>query len=651
MMISHSLAVRTADFLIQHPPFSYLPRAGLEQLATQVKVRYYAENDFIFREGEPAGEGFFVLQKGRVEILRETPEGARLIDICDEGDPFGVRALISQNPYVASARVAADTLVYLVPREVFAPLLETHPRVALFFAAGFAAGQTVVRGGQSPTPEARRELLFQPHRPTGLFREEDVIVMKPQEKVIYCTPQSSLREAAQIMAEYRIGSIVVANETLHPVGILTDTDFTRKVAAGNLSIEAPVAQAMSAPVHTLPAGITVAKVILAMMRLKVRHLVITEDGTPQSPLRGIVSEHDVLLSQGNNPAVLVKRMLKARQKEALREVRDRAEDLIHNYLEQEISIPFITETMTQINDVLIGRAIALTEEALAAEGTRKPPLAYCWLSLGSEGRGEQLLRTDQDNALLYEDPPEELAAAAQAYFLALGQGVTDLLEYAGFAHCPGEIMASNPKWNQPLRGWKKHFTAWIRRPEPKALMHGTIFFDFRADHGDPRLAQALTDHLFAEVDEEPLFMQFFAQNALGNPPPLSFLKNLVVERGGKHKDQFDVKLRGMMPLADAARLLMLHHREPGLTNTVARFERLQALDPANGALYDEAAMAYEMLIRYRALNGFATQSSGRYLDLGKLNKIEKQTLKSAFRTIDDLQSLIKNRFSLTMFGG
>jgi CBS domain-containing protein len=650
MHLSESLANRTAEFLHRYPPFSYLPFDEVENLAAQVSLKFFAQNDFVFELDEPRGDGFFVLQKGRIEILAPDDAEYRVIDLCDVGDLFGVRAMLTQNNYVASARADEESLVYEIPRAPFVELTERYPQVAMFFASGFAAGMTVVREEKTEAAgQASRQIFVPKSSQNTVFREEDVIVMKPTEQVAFCSPQNTVQEAAQIMAEYRIGSLVVANESLQPVGIITSADYTRRVGTGEVATTAPVARLMSSPVMTISKGITVAKVILTMMKHNIRHLVVTENGTPQSRFVGIVSEHDVLLTQGNNPAVLVKRLQKAHSTEEMLEIRDRAEELIFNYLEQEVSVEFITGTMTEINDALIKRAIEMSLEALSAEGYEPPPLTFAWLNLGSEGRGEQLLRTDQDNALLYQDPPPALAQQAKDYFLRLGKAVTDILEACGFAHCPGEIMASNPKWNLPLAAWKKQFSQWMHTPDPKALMHGTIFFDYRAGYGDQQLAQALTQHLFDEMEKTSNFINFFAQNALGNPPPLSFFKNFIVERSGKHKDAFDIKLRAMMPLCDAARVLMLAHRASGVGNTIERYHELAALEPNNQALFEEAAMAYGLMVRYRAINGFRNHNPGRYINPNHLNKIERQTLKYAFRTIDDLHSLLKTRFSLNYF--
>ena len=648
MHLSESLATRTAEFLHRYPPFSYLPYDEVETLAGQTNLKFYAQDDFIFELGDPHGDGFFVLHKGKVEILAPEDAEYRVMDLCDVGDLFGVRAMLTDNNYVATARASEESLVYVVPRTPFVELTKRYPEVAMFFASGFAAGMTVVREEQ-PDFSRAQQAITRRNNQAHVFREEDVIVMKPTEQVAFCSPKNTVQEAGQIMAEYRIGSLVVANEQLRPVGIITSTDYTRKVGTGEVPIAAPVARLMSSPVMTIRKGVPVAKVILTMMKHNIRHLVVTEDGTPDSRFIGLISEHDVLLTQGNNPAVLVKRLQKARSTDEMREIRDRAEELIYSYLEQEVSVEFITGTMTEINDALIKRAIEMSQETLKADGHEQPPLTFAWLNLGSEGRGEQLLRTDQDNALLYQDPPPELADQAKEYFLRLGTAVTDILEACGFAHCPGEIMASNPKWNLPLAGWKKQFSQWMHTPDPKALMHGTIFFDYRAGYGDQKLAQALTQHLFDEMEKTNNFINFFAQNALGNPPPLSFFKNFIVERSGKHKDEFDIKLRAMMPLCDAARVLMLHHQASGVGNTIERYHQLAELEPNNQALFEEAAMAYELMVRYRALNGFRNQHSGRYLNPNHLNKIERQTLKYAFRTIDDLHSVLKTRFSLSYF--
>ncbi|MEM9985937.1 MAG: DUF294 nucleotidyltransferase-like domain-containing protein [Bacteroidota bacterium] len=648
--MSQSLARRTADFLKQHPPFAYLSDQTLLDFSASIRVRYVGKQEFIFEKGNPGENHVYCLQKGQVDILNPELEGEQgLLDRCDQGDLFGVRAMLNQVPYIASAQAREECLIYVIPRDAFLAVAEQEPKVLMYLASGFAAGMTVVREKASEFHQMQRS---QTHGSQSqmIFKEEDIVAMKAVDEVAFCLEGNTVKEAAQIMAEYRIGSLVVADHNLYPIGIVTSTDYTRRVGTGKVAIEAPVRHLMSSPVVTIPTNFTVSQVMLKMMRHGIRHLVATEDGSANSRFVGLISEHDLLVRGGNNPAVLVKRISKAKGLAELVEVRDRAEELIYHFLNQEISISFITDTMTEINDALITRCLQLAQAEMVQRGLGPPPVAFAWLNLGSEGRREQLLRTDQDNALIFEDPSPSKLAEVRSYFLELSGLVVDFLNQCGFALCPGEIMASNPRWNLSVSEWKRQFAEWIETPAPKALMHSTIFFDFRAGYGDAALTQELEGFLHQEIEEHPGFLNFLAQNALGNPPPLSFFKGFMVERSGQHKDDFDIKLRGMMPLCDAARVLSLQHQLTQVNNTPARFRQLAELEPANAGVYQEAAMAYELMIRYRSLNGLRDGNSGRYLNPQQLNKIERQTLKSSFRNIEEIQSLLKTRFSLGVFG-
>ena len=478
--------------------------------------------------------------------------------------------------------------------------------------------------------------------------QEDILIVNPTEDVVTCTATTSISDAAKKMEYRRVGSIIVVNEENLPIGIATDTDFTRKVVANHIHHTKPITTIMSSPVYTIEPHATISEYIIKMIKYKVKHLVVTEDGTNQTPLIGIASEHDVLLMHGNDPAILVKRLLKARSIEKLKKIRNRADQLIINYLKQEVSIDFITDIMTEINDALIHKAIDFALKQLDSEGFGQPPVSFCWLSLGSEGRGEQLLRTDQDNAIVYEDPKEKDKPIVQAYFLKLGEYVVNILVECGFKLCDGEIMARNPKWNQPLSVWKSYFNKWINVPEPKALMNSSIFFDLRGTYGDLTLADRLNNHIISHIDgQRSLFLNLLARNALSNPPPLSFFKSFIVEKSGENKDLFDIKLRSMMPLTDAARLLCLREGIPNIKNTFKRFERLKTVLNNRAELFDEAATAYELFIRTRALHGFKYGDSGRYIQPTDLNKIERQTLRYAFQTVENIQLYVKHQFGMT----
>jgi CBS domain-containing protein len=647
-MAANKIVTRVKDFLKQHPPFSFLPEAVLLKAAENVEVFYFSNNEYIFTEAAPNQNYAYVLKKGKVEILKQFKDGKQLIDICETGDVFGVRSLLTGKPYLTTARVSGDALIYAIPRHIAEPVVNEYPQVALFFAAGFAAGQTIVHSEFRASQQARKDLLhLQKRKISGTFSEEDILVLNPIEDIVSCNENTTIQEAAEKMSKRRVGSIIVIDENNLPIGMVTDTDFTRKVIAGKAKVEDSITNIMTAPVVTTIPETTIAQFTMLSIRRNVRRIIVTKDGTNLSPVIGILSDRDVLTMHGNNPAVLIKRMLKARSIQKLKKLRDRADDLILNYLEQEIAIEFISDIITEINDVLVQRAIAFSIEKLEIRGVENPNLKWAWLSLGSEGRREQLLRTDQDNAIIYENPTEGLEAIAKIYFFELVKAIVDILIQCGFSPCKGEIMASNPKWNQPLDGWKTHFRNWIQNPEPDAVLNGNIFFDFRIVFGSPTLANDLSDFIFETVDKSSgAFARFFVSNAMDSPAPLSFFKNFVVERSGKHKDMFDIKQRAMMPLAGAARMLMIAEKVKGINNTFERYRKLAELYPNEKELFEEAAMAYEIFMRYRAIQGFKNNDSGRFIAPAVFNKIERQTLRTAFQSIEGVQRYLKFRFAI-----
>jgi CBS domain-containing protein len=343
--------------------------------------------------------------------------------------------------------------------------------------------------------------------------------------------------------------------------------------------------------------------------------------------------------------VIIREIQRSEQVAQLADLRERAEQLLYKYLHQEVSIAYIAEIMSQVNDAIIERAIEL-----ALENRSAPPVAFCWLGLGSEGRKEQLLRTDQDNALVFADVEKEAYEEVKAYFLDLAREVTASLEACGFEYCPAEMMASNPRWCLSLSQWEQQFSHWIFEPGNQEILYANIFFDYRPVYGHTELAQALTEHIFECLDGRQLFLNFMAQHATKSPPPLSFFRNFIVEDDGEHKDEFALKKRAMMPLTDIARILTLEARLPGINSTIERFERLAELNDENKAVFEMAADAYEVLMRIRALQGLKNKDSGRFVRTEDLTKMQRVLLRNSFRPVKKLQETLRLRFQLNFFG-
>lgn len=645
-MPSNTIVERVAADLAKYPPFDRLQPPVIQDLAAAVVIGYHEEGEVLFSKGDPLKGAAYMVVKGAVRLFDALEGEEILVDMCDEGDIFGVRAIFGGSAYVLNAHVAEESLVYEIPVEKIKALIQSDASVSMFFAGEFAKSMMEVEQSlASAFDEQRRHYLDQQF--CSSFLEHETLEVNPVTNVMTCPPDITVREAAEAMSEHDIGSIIVASAERHPLGIITDTDLRKKVVAKAGAVnERPVSEIMSSPVYTITGGKTVADMVMLMVKTKLRHFCITEDGTPQSPIVGIISEHDIITSEGNNPAVIMKQVMAADSVEQLRAERDRAENLMQSYLGQNVAIHFIASIITEINDAVITRVIELVLQELDAEGVKRPPVPFCWLSLGSEGRKEQLLRTDQDNALIWADPEPAHQQACTAFFLELGRRATAMLEAAGFKRCPAEVMASNPQWCQPMSQWVRYFEQWIGTPEPKALMHSTIFFDFRPVWGDASLGVELKREILREITLGRGFLEFFAKNALQNPPPLGFFRNFMVEKSRNHANEFDIKARAMMPLSDGARVLAYQLKLVEPVSTVERFQRIGEVEPALKELCKECAAAYEFLMRLRASNGLEQASSGRYIKPERLDKIERQMLRNVFVTIEKLQKTLNLRFQL-----
>ncbi len=638
-MSSDSMILTVASRLGRHPPFDRLEPELLQQVARRVRIRYLERDEVVFEQGQPAKPEFYVVVKGEVAVSQQVDGETVLVDVCDDGDIFGVRALLAERRYAARTQAKDDTLLYVLPKETLDELIRDEPRVTMFFAAGFAA-DLPMRLDKNRLEAVRAARLHDRASDAG----DDVRRVDPVRDVLTCSAETSIREAASLMSERNVGSILIVDDQRRPVGIVTDSDLRSKVVGQARDVSDVISEIMSSPVLTIDDQTTVSSLIATVMKKHVHHFAVTEDGTPATPIVGIVSEHDILKTQGSHPTVILSEINRAKTKERLRALRDQAEDLLGRYLEEEVGMGFLSNMITEINDTLIRRAIQLALRDLKEEG-HSPPVPFCWLALGSEGREEQLLRTDQDNAIVYADPDGD-EESTREIFLDFGKRIVDTLVDAGFSRCPGEVMASNPKWNQPMSAWKRYFSDWIREPEKIAVMHTNIFFDLRPVDGDDSLANELKSHIFERIKTDRAFLTFFAQNATQNPPPLSFFRNMIVESSGEHRDAFDIKARAMTPLADAARVLIYDLGINIYGSTAERWQRIGEVDETLTRLSGEAAMAYEILMRIRAMEGLARGSSGRYVHIKELNKLERQTLRNTFSVVKDVQLMLTSRYRI-----
>ncbi len=633
--MKNTISERIFDFLKDFPPFDLLERDQLYKIAANVFVTYIEENIFIFKQGENPHKYFYIVKDGAVGLFRNLDKGKILIDICDEGDIFGLRPLIQNDQYLSSAKSKEETLLYSIPVKILKEIIESNTKVQKFIIASFSSNI------KTPYEKNNSEQLFANIEYNNSY-VTDIQTVECSKNPITCIKTTTIKEAAQIMSKKHVGSILIV-ENKNPIGIITDKDLRLKIATGIVSIDKEVTEIMSSPVITFPEKISTAEAQIAMLKHRITHLCITKDGTSNSELIGIMSEHDIVVLQGNSPSALIKEIKRAKNANSLKNIREKAYDLLVGYIEQNTPITFVSKIISSITEVITKKIIELS----IGEMECKPKVKFAWLALGSQGRNEQLLVTDQDNALVFEVVLKEDYKNIKDYFLRLSKKINDKLNIVGFEYCPAEMMASNPKWCMSISEWKSQFNQWISQPTEKSVLMCTIFFDYALIYGDKRLTNQLSKNIFKSVENCEMFLNFLGKYAIKNPSPLGFFRQFLLEQDGEYKDRFDIKGRALMPLIDGARLLILHQNIQDKNNTIERFEKLAINEKQNKDLYLSCIDSFEILLRFRTIQGIKHNNSGRYVDLNVLNKSEKLKLKGCFKSIKDLQELIYIRFKLS----
>ncbi len=628
----NTIAERIYDFLKKNPPFNTLSKEQLLPICKAINVEYLEKDMDLFITGNPVENKFYIVKDGAIGLFQE--ETNALVDKCDEGDIFGLRALMRKDNYKLSAKAIEESIIYSISSQLFEKYIATNAEASKYLLSSFVSNTRYIEPTNLSNLKSTKSIQE--------FSEEQSADYS--KNPIQCSIETSIKAAALIMTNKRVGSIIIT-EKMKPIGIITDKDLRTKIATGLVSIEEPVSKIMSFPVITYPENITIAEAQIAMIKHGITHLCITKDGTPNSKLTGLLSEHDIVVIRENNASALVKEIKRATTFKQLQHIRQRAQKILNRYLEQQIPITFITKIISSINDSITRHIIDLA----LAEMPTPAPTSFAWLAIGSQGREEQLLLTDQDNALVFDDVLESEYKNTQQYFLTLSKKINKGLEIVGFELCPANMMASNSKWCLSASQWNQQFKSWIVTPDQDNLMLCTIFFDFDFVYGNKNLVETLTKGIFKTIQSHEIFLNFLGINALKNPPPLSFFRQFLVERDGEHKDQFDIKARAMMPLVDAARLLILSKNINIPKNTIVRYDKLSELEPQNKEIYIACSKAFKNLLRYRTQQGLLHKDSGRFIDLETLSKSNRLELKSCFKAVKDVQDLIETRFKLSHF--
>jgi CBS domain-containing protein len=477
------------------------------------------------------------------------------------------------------------------------------------------------RSGLSPFTHSIAELV-----------KGDVRVIAPERPVV---------EAARRMSDERVGSLVVL-EGARPVGILTKTDLVQRVLAREAGPALTVGDVLTRELVTVQQHQSIFDGLLLMIRHGIGHLLVMDNGR----LVGIVSERDWLTFQERHPAALLRDLESAPSIAELARLRGKSNRLVRELFGDEGTAEALTRFVTEINDRVGRRVIALCLAGQqASQGA--PPVAFAWIAMGSEGRSEQTLSTDQDNGLIFADVPDADTQRVQAWFLGLAGRVVEGLAACGFPRCKGNVMASNPALCQPLAAWQRRFAGYLQAADPESLLRASIYFDFRCLAGEPGLVDALRTDLRGRMRTQKGFLRHLVAEALQGRPPVGNLGWRVRSALRLPHPPLDLKRNALAPLVAAARVLALAADVPQ-TNTLERLRGAQAAELLPAGLARAAQSAYDFLMLLRIRQNFAQQAQGQApsneLLLEELNPLQRRFLVEALQTVIDLQDHVQERF-------
>ncbi len=615
--------IEIQEFLASHPPFDQLPQEALERLPGRLSVRYFRRGS-AFPPTPTEQPCLYILRRGAIELRDKQGE---LVGKLAEGDLCEMLCRQAPHELDYQGQTSEDTLVYALPCADLEVLRSQHADFSEHF-------------DQSISKRLRKALnaIVDTHSPgTSLMtvRVKDMIKRSP----ITTGPDTSIRDAACIMAERHVSSLPIMDGA-RLVGIITDRDLRTRCVAVGLATDRPVREIMTENITTVEMETLGFQALITMTQLNVHHLPVLENGR----IAGLISSTDLTRFQSINSVYLVGDIHRADSIEALVLTSTKIPELQVHLITGGATANHVGQAISAITDAITLRLIELAEADLGSA-----PAPYAWIVGGSQARREQSSHSDQDNALLLCDQakPED-----DAYFAALAKYVNDGLNACGFVYCPGDVMAMNPKWRQPLRIWSKYFTNWILKPEPMALMLSSVFFDLRALHDPDDLFSELQERVLEKSRANRIFIAYMAANALKNRPPLGFFRNIVLIHGGDKKHTFDIKHRGTVPIIDLARVYAL---TSGIaeTNTL---ERLQAAADCGTLSKDGAANlidAFEFIgtlrMRHQARQLRNGEKADNFLAPDGLSPLERGHLKEAFLLINTMQESLGQRYQAGRF--
>ncbi|MFM7331476.1 MAG: DUF294 nucleotidyltransferase-like domain-containing protein [Brachymonas sp.] len=619
-----SLISQLAAELMAHAPFAQMQAQHVQMLVASSVQRYYAPSEAVLSPQDGQVTELLIVRRGAITGSQGMAQYAASGGggfLYEAGDVFPVSAAVAGRAVTATYQASEDSFVLALPVAAMQAVAQLSMPWAEF-----------LNGRVQQFLELSRKAL-QDHYASRVLSEqsmETALAELALRKPVACAPQTPLAEALARMHAQRVGSMLITDAQDSALGILTRGDVLSKITLPGIPLTSPIAQVMTSPVQTLNVHDTAHDAALLMSRHSIRHVPVTRDGK----VVGIVSERDLFAMQRLSLQQLSGSLRKAQDVPALQRLAPDIRRFAERLLGQGVQARQLTHLVSHLNDLLTQRLLELLSTQRGLSATQA-----CWIALGSEGREEQTIATDQDNAFVLHDGVSD---AARADWLALAQEANAALDACGYPLCAGHIMASNPELAQTASHWQARFAHWIGVGTPEDLLNASIYFDLRPLWGNVALATQLRSFVASQAQQSPRFLKLLALNALQRSVPLTWTGAIDTHEDGT----VDLKLRGTAIFVDAARLYALAHGVSE-TNTRARLQAIGAAVNAPQREYEGWITGFEFLqmLRLRVqmdiANGSGDPDQPNRIEVRRLNTIDRRILKESLRMLGLLQERMR----------
>ncbi|OPL10632.1 MAG: hypothetical protein AVO34_10400 [Firmicutes bacterium ML8_F2] len=618
-------------------PFSFLEDQAITLIIDQATIKSYTKGSFIFREGDPSKQILYFILDGKATALARLGSEESVTTVRSKGDFFGVTVLLSDEAYPVSMVAADDLTCLLISQKNFQQTLAGNSHFADFFTKTLAAR---LKDLYLTFADSRYEEQF--FQGQSLRRRVADIA---RDQVVTCLPMDKISDVAKKMHKNRISSVVVVAFNGKPVGIITEKDLVHKV----LSTDQPdlnrrAHEIMSSDLITVKPDDFSYRALLMMTKYNIKHIVITDDN---DVLHGIITVKDLIRNRNSGALSIIRQIEYQDSFDGLAGLIREIDQVQQALLTERAFASEICSLLSELYDRITRRVIQIAEAQMSSEGRGKPPVEYCFITMGSAGRKEQFSRTDQDHGIIYADLNHEEQNEAADYFLNLGQKIVSGMEMCGFSRCSGFVMADNPQWCRPLSGWKNMLSSWTATLDPRDIRNMTIFLDYRHLYGESALCEHLKDYSTRLFKDSKHALLFMAEDDLKHRVPLNIFGNIISRRTSSKKRRVNLKAEVMVHLVDCIRLFTLRE---GIRDTNS-FDRIHSLKARGVFKADDAEFieaAFESLLMFRIRNSLDRLRDGHtpdnVIDLSQLNKKERILLKEAMLVVNRLQTLTDHSF-------